>query len=765
MKKILHIFFIFSFLSIIAESSSYPLKKLKNIFTADIKPMQIDEKLLAPIFNDAEVQNAVNLIKSGKSPDAISILEKLIENEQNRSLKIRLKFLLGYAHFASKDFKSASKLFLSIKDEYKTLADRIISMLVDCFVASGQTEDAMNIAAKIGYESPVRMKLDFIIALEEFRKGNYAIAAATINPYFMRDVIKDRDIMLVFGKSLDYQKQFLHASKIFKSIIMRYPLSAEADEAKDLLQDALKELQDSEKKEFIFSENQKNLDTGRNLFNQQRNEEAVEILKKVAASGSKEAGFCEANYLIVHALSKLRKHGASKEFLDAVEKNCAGTEFLMKSLFFGGRSLYIDGKLKEAEKSFKELLKDFPKSSYCDDAMLYLANIYKDRKDRKNFEKTLREQLKNYPDGDMAEEAFFLLVWDAYQSGNFDRALKIIAEAQKKIPLEKFYYSKGRLSYWKARIFEKKKNIKNARSSYIECMLKYPFSWYAILAAGRMKNIMKIKDAGKVYDMVLKENTGKILDDKDDFLIVKKTDDITVPSIASAIEFIKLGLTDMALTELKNALNRGEDSGKYAYILASLLHRTGMFSQSHSIFRNKITEFENHHPKGAWADIWKLAYPQAYNELVRTYSEKNKVEEALVWAVMREESAFVHDIESWANAVGLMQLIIPTAKAMAKGTDIQISRETLSGPAVNISLGTRYLSVLLGLFREKTLVVASYNAGEANVQKWIKRFKKVPNDEFVEMIPARQTRLYAKRVMSSYAIYKYLYENKIITVP
>ena len=75
----------------------------------------------------------------------------------------------------------------------------------------------------------------------------------------------------------------------------------------------------------------------------------------------------------------------------------------------------------------------------------------------------------------------------------------------------------------------------------------------------------------------------------------------------------------------------------------------------------------------------------------------------------------------------------------------------------NIELGTYYLSKLLKKFDGNYfLAISAYNAGPHNVEKWLKRFQGLDDDEFVESIPFKETHGYVKRVMRSITKYKNL---------
>lgn len=135
-------------------------------------------------------------------------------------------------------------------------------------------------------------------------------------------------------------------------------------------------------------------------------------------------------------------------------------------------------------------------------------------------------------------------------------------------------------------------------------------------------------------------------------------------------------------------------------------------------------------------------------------------ERALVLAVARQESNFNPKIESWAGAVGLMQLMPATARSVARIIKAHYSPRRLTNPAYNIKLGRAYLAMLLDQFNGSyVLALGAYNAGPGNVAKWIRAFGD-PRDtnvdvvDWVEMIPYTETRNYVQQVMANLQVYR-----------
>jgi soluble lytic murein transglycosylase len=110
-----------------------------------------------------------------------------------------------------------------------------------------------------------------------------------------------------------------------------------------------------------------------------------------------------------------------------------------------------------------------------------------------------------------------------------------------------------------------------------------------------------------------------------------------------------------------------------------------------------------------------------------------------------------------------MQLIVPTAKKVAEHIQKKNFRPTeLWEPPVNLRMGTWYLAQLTHKFGGNILLAAAaYNAGPHFVVAWTIKRDKMPLDEFVEEIFHTETRHYVKRVFQSYAMYSYLYRDRM----
>ena len=137
------------------------------------------------------------------------------------------------------------------------------------------------------------------------------------------------------------------------------------------------------------------------------------------------------------------------------------------------------------------------------------------------------------------------------------------------------------------------------------------------------------------------------------------------------------------------------------------------------------------------------------------------VERALVYAITRQESGFDPEALSPAGARGLMQLMVATAQETSKRNGIAFSAERLTAdPAFNVLVGSTHLGELVEMWAGSyVLAIASYNAGAANVRKWVAAYgdPRAPDADpvrFIEKIPFSETRTYVQKVLENLEIYR-----------
>ncbi len=136
-------------------------------------------------------------------------------------------------------------------------------------------------------------------------------------------------------------------------------------------------------------------------------------------------------------------------------------------------------------------------------------------------------------------------------------------------------------------------------------------------------------------------------------------------------------------------------------------------------------------------------------------------EPALLFAIVRQESAFEPDALSPAGARGLMQLMPATASFIANNLQLPLSIPRLTTDGLyNVTLGRGYLEHLIDDFGGSyALAIASYNAGPGRVRQWLAEYGdprggNIDMVDWIETIPIDETRLYVQRVLENLQVYR-----------
>ncbi|WP_394233703.1 transglycosylase SLT domain-containing protein [Pseudomonas anguilliseptica] len=155
-----------------------------------------------------------------------------------------------------------------------------------------------------------------------------------------------------------------------------------------------------------------------------------------------------------------------------------------------------------------------------------------------------------------------------------------------------------------------------------------------------------------------------------------------------------------------------------------------------------------------WDDL-EVRFPMAHREHLVREAKNRDIHSSWVFAVTRQESAFMADAKSHVGAMGLMQLMPATAKETARRFGIPLSSPQLAyRPEVNIQLGAAYLSQIYGQFNgNRVLASAAYNAGPGRVRQWLRGADHLSYDVWIENIPFDETRQYVQNVLSYSVIY------------
>lgn len=159
----------------------------------------------------------------------------------------------------------------------------------------------------------------------------------------------------------------------------------------------------------------------------------------------------------------------------------------------------------------------------------------------------------------------------------------------------------------------------------------------------------------------------------------------------------------------------------------------------------------------------KDSYPTPFREVIVREATDRGVDPRLMLAIMRQESSFNTNAKSPAAARGLMQLTVDTAARYGPMVGLNNIRENdFYRPEVSIRLASAYLSELSAMFPNlPEAVAASYNGGEDNVARWIKRATHNDSGVFTAEVGFAESKDYVLKVMANYRAYKLLYTEDL----
>jgi soluble lytic murein transglycosylase len=160
--------------------------------------------------------------------------------------------------------------------------------------------------------------------------------------------------------------------------------------------------------------------------------------------------------------------------------------------------------------------------------------------------------------------------------------------------------------------------------------------------------------------------------------------------------------------------------------------------------------------------IQELTLPLQHEDIIRQQARAKNLDPALLAAMIYQESKF-SDRTSPAGAKGLMQILPSTAQFIARksgGTAFEL--RDLGTPQINISYGAWYLRYLIDRYGgNETLAVAAYNAGENNVDRWVKRAGGEKSFDATRDIPFPETRHYVASVKDHRKLYREKYSSEL----
>ena len=298
--------------------------------------------------------------------------------------------------------------------------------------------------------------------------------------------------------------------------------------------------------------------------------------------------------------------------------------------------------------------------------------------------------------------------------------------------------SKSRAAYWVGKAYEQLGEDQNSKDWYKKSSV-FNTTFYGQLASAKInKNDFKVKNNYTFSE----EDYKKLL----------KTD------LAKAV--ILLDELDMSLKskDILRHLGSEERSIKDQVLAGKLSQQVGRLDFAIQIA--KQTSYQN-------KNLLELNYPII--ETPKVVSKRAVLPQEVILSLIRQESEFDRDANSWVGAKGLMQIMPATGRLVSKQAGLRYSRSRLiEDEFFNLQLGCYYISGLNEEFNGAIyMAFAGYNAGPHRVRRWVKRFGdprkgEIDPIDWIELIPFTETRNYVQRVIENIQVYKYVINKKTV---
>ncbi len=688
---------------------------------------------LAPIFRDPRATVALTLLRSGNPQEALDRLRPLAYGKARPEHVERLRFLIALAAAQVRDHETVLTALQGLEDLVPIVADHVRFLRGRALAALGRHREAVEVLSAIPPDSPVGRKARLVLGDSLTALGRPADAAAAYQAVFDGGR-RDPEVAQKLASALAASGRKDEAVSMLRRLYFRTAGAGRSAYGK-----ALESLGAS-----LAPREAERLDQAGALLDIHASQDAIRATDALTRSQD-PAIRCGALWVKARALTKLRRHAQAWPLFRRVIEECDGRLDMASALYHAARSALRGGRDADLARLASRLRERFPDSTLNDDIATWRARVALKGGREREAERILEDSLKAWPDGDMALESAWLLAWGAFCDRDYNKALRRM-QAGLDLAVARHDPDYGaRFAYWKARTLAHLGRKKAAREADESCVRDFPMTYYAHLALARLAG--RRSPESVLGHLATKPPCGP-------FFTPTSPSSLRDGPVARALWFAQTGLLDLALDEVGPADPAAPDQ---AWFQAILLDEAGDARRAHRVAAETLKAAGGFWPDDATADYYRVSYPRPFRDVVERAARESRVDPLLLWALMRQESAFNPSVESHANALGLMQLILPTAREMAKSLKLTATPETLRRPEVNVRLGAAYIARLLRRFRNPLLAIPGYNAGGGAVASWLQAHPGVPLDVFVEEIGAEETRNYARKVFESYAAYRFLY--------
>ncbi|MEZ5428372.1 MAG: transglycosylase SLT domain-containing protein [Pyrinomonadaceae bacterium] len=710
-----------------------------NLSCSAFRPQQTEEEAL---------KSLRRMTKDGKLPAEEVVLQ--IENRFSKTKTGALARLLrARIHYENNDLLGAAAILATdIFRQKTTLGDYALWLRGRALHQMGKSAEAMNVFAELLRDFPgsLRAREASLLWAESALKSGKADQI----PDFLRELNQKNnpDALLLTAKSYEQTGNQARAVEFFRRTYFSGAGTDAAREAETKLTGLGEDLTPKTADE--------NLARADKLYNARNYKEALDAYNDLAANFPGSVSDRTNLQRLTAAARTRRTQDAQTAFNsigpDAPEKEEA---FYQLALGFARARQW-----QEAKNTINEMRQKFPGGKWTPKALVDAGTEAGSQKNRADESYLLRTAVTAYPRAIEVAQAQFDLAWNEHENRDFQTSSQMFIEHLARY-VDEDTTNRGKAGYWAARDSEKAGKIDEACALYDAEIYRYGSNWYGHLA---LERVTSLRRQGKCQSPAVFPASSPVPKAVENLKIVTVAPETaTERELARAEnsdELSAVGLFDWAIEELKEAKKTADNSPKINLALARYYRLKGDNISAFIALKPSYPDYSQMFPEEMGREEWDIFYPLSNWNDIRFWSEKRSLDPYQVAGFIRQETIFDPNAKSGANAYGLMQLLIPTARLMARkyNPDIgTITGSTLFQPALNIELGTAYMREQFDKYGRVEFVAVAYNAGPGRVVQWQKSLP-YEMDEFVEEIPFRETRGYVQGIIRNTAQYRRLYD-------
>lgn len=473
------------------------------------------------------------------------------------------------------------------------------------------------------------------------------------------------------------------------------------------------------------------------LFEVNRHEDAIVELDAAGRPAARDA-LRRWLHLRGMALFKTR-HRYAEAAQVLTEASRLGGPTSIDDEFHAARALGRADRDRDAVAAYRRLVRRHPRHARAADAE-FLASWLELRHGYRGGEARMRRFLSGgRASGERARDATWQLAFGDFEA---DRLTAAVAGFERYARMGEGAMIEGRGLYWLGRAHARLGARAAAVAAWSRVVSIEPLHWYALLARQRLVEVGA--DPGPPVPPAAEE--------------VPAPPTLTPALPVEVSFFAALGLLQDAVDALGRAERAVRDAAPDGREREALVRAYGALGDPGRAYRLVAVPERDAlrrapTPATRWA--WDAAYPRPWPTDVEAAAREHGLRAEYLYAIMRQESGYDPDAISYADALGLLQMLPSTARRLAPRLGVAYSRDLLFDPAWNARFAAAENTALVRRFGVP-LCIAAYNAGGPAVERWLEHTGEVELDRFVERIPVDQTRDYIRRVTSHYARYLWL---------